>query len=217
MSTNKSMPAEPFWMDEPNPYSDSISNSKGSPYGWLVKSFLIWFYIISYIIFPLIVFVQFKSPFSWIFVGFYVVLFSAALILPRFRETRQSKALRIQQLAKERTGADFIGSAIHTAGHPLLKADQPLVLALKDTEICIYSYDSPTPIDTIPVKTIQTVDLVVFDDNHVPHVGVIDNTAQSLQFSFQRNNITYTCSFRRFYKVRAVDWYHAIQTARVME
>lgn len=213
MSTNKSMAPEPFWMDEPNPYADSYPNPKGMPFGWLVKFYMVCFYITSYLIFFLIGFVLFKSPFSWIFAGFFVVLFSAAVLLPRFRETRQSKALRIQQMAKERTGAEILGSAVHTAGHPLLKPDQPVVLALKDSELSIYGYDSPIPIDTILVKTLQSVDLVVFDENNVPHVGVIDNKAQSLQFSFQRNNIGSLCSFRRFYKVRAVDWYQAIQTA----
>jgi DNA-directed RNA polymerase subunit RPC12/RpoP len=150
-------------------------------------------------------------------VAFEAVLIAVRLFLPRIKETPQAKALRIQQLAKDKIGASYLGSAIHTAGHPLLQVNQPVVLALKDSEFSIYAYDSPIPIDTLSVNELHAINPVVFDDDYVPHVGVIDNTAQALQISFQRQNVECVCSFRRMYKVRPIEWYHAIQKARFAE
>jgi DNA-directed RNA polymerase subunit RPC12/RpoP len=99
----------------------------------------------------------------------------------------------------------------------LLQVNQPVVLALKDSVLSIYGYDSSIPIDTFSVTEIQAINPVVFDDDYIPHIGVIDNTAQALQISFQRQNINCTCSFRRMYKVRAIEWFHAIQKARLAQ
>jgi hypothetical protein len=87
------------------------------------------------------------------------------------------------------TGADFLGSAIHTAGRPLLQSNQPIVLVLKDLEFSIYSYDNSTPLDTLSVKSITEVNPVVYDDEYVPHVGVIDHWAQALQISIKPNRV----------------------------
>ena len=149
--------------------------------------------------------------------GFEVSLIAGRFFLPQLKETQQAKAIRVQQLAKDKTGANYLGSAIHTAGYPLLQVNQPVVLALKDSELSIYSYNSSIPIDTFSVNELQAVNPVVFDDDYIPHVGVIDNTAQALQISFQRQNIDCICSFRRMYKVRPIEWFHAIQKARIAQ
>lgn len=216
MFTKETFQNEPFWMDEPNPYARANSNatSKGNMSSWISRMLQIYAIIVLLFIFVIIVLLASKFPLLWVFVAFEVILIAGRFFLPRVKETRQAKALRIQQLAKDQTGAEYLGSAIHTAGHPLLKVDQPVVLALKENTLSIYSYDDSTPIDTIPINELLTVNPVVFDDDYIPHVGVIDNTAQALQISFQRQNITYTCSFRRMYKVRPIEWYHAIQKAR---
>lgn len=212
MPTNKTIPAEPFWMDEPNPYSDPYSKFQDTPFWKIIKFSMICLNISTYILVFGIIYLLIKYPFSLIIIIILSMLLFGTYLFPRFKETHQSKALRIQQLAKDETGAELLGSAIHTAGHPLLKTDQPVVFGLKNSELSIYGFDSSTPIDSLPLIEIEAVDLVVFDDNNVPHIGVIHNAAQSLQVTFQRNNSQYKCSFRRFYKVRAVDWYHAIQT-----
>jgi DNA-directed RNA polymerase subunit RPC12/RpoP len=168
-------------------------------------------------IFVGVIFLAIKFPLLWIFVAFEASLIVRHFFLARFKKTPQAKALRIQQLAKDKTGADYLGSAIHTAGHPLLQVNQPIVLALKDSELSIYGYDSSTPIDTLSVNQLQAVNPVVFDDDYMPQVGVIDNTAQALEISFKRQNMDCTCSFRRMYKVRPIEWYHAIQKARFRE
>jgi hypothetical protein len=53
-----------------------------------------------------------------------------------------------------------------------------------------------------------------YDDERVPHIDVIDSAAQALQVTVAANGKEYTCLFRRLRKVRAIDWYHAIQKAK---
>jgi len=215
MLMKNSLSEEPFWIDEPNPYSrPSASATKGS-LTWLIsKMFTAYALIVRLFIFALIIFLAIKFPLLWIVVLFEAVILSIRIFAPRLKETRQAKAVRIQSLAKDKTGADYLGSAIHTAGHPLLQVNQPVVFALKDSALSIYGYDNSIPVDTLSVNDLQAVNPVVFDDDYIPHVGVIDNTAQALQISFQRQGNTYICSFRRMYKVRPIEWYQAIQKAR---
>lgn len=213
----ESMQDEPFWMDEPNPHAHSSAAFwEGRP-RWMIDLFRIYVILVFSFIFFLVIFLAIKFPILWILVAVEALLISARLILPRTIETAQARALRIQQLAKDRTTADYLGSAIHTAGHPSLQVNQPVVLALKDSEIFIYGYGSPIPIDSFPVADIRAVDLVVMDDENIPHAGVIDNNAQALQITFNRRNVECLASFRRMYKVRPVEWYHAIQKARFEE
>jgi len=216
MLMKKTFSDEPFWIDEPNPYSRSnASATKGSLTWWISRMFTAYVLVVRLFIFALIIFLAIRFPWLWIVVLLEAVILLVRFFAPRLKETRQAKAVRIQSLAKERTGADYLGSAVHTAGHPLLQVNQPVVLALKDFELSIYGYDSSTPIDTLSVNELQAVNPVVFDDDYIPHIGVIDNTAQALQISFQRQNIDCICSFRRMYKVRPIEWFHAIQKARL--
>ncbi len=204
-------------MDEPNPYArPSSTTSPRVSMMWLLSKLIQLSAILIRLSVTLFAaYLAFKYPIIWIFVAYEAVMISIRLFIPLFSETRQAKALRIQQLAKNKTGADYLGSAIHTAGHPLLKVNQPVVLALKESELSIYAYDSSIPVDTLSVNELQTVAPVVFDDDYIPHVGVIDNTAQALQISFQRQNVECVCSFRRMYKIRPIEWYQAIQKARL--
>ena len=218
MFTKESFHNEPFWIDEPNPYSRPSENkTKGNMTGLVSRMFTGYMLIARILIFALIVYLAIQFPVFWLLVLFEGIVLSIRIFVPRIKETQQAKAVRIQQLAKDKTGANYLGSAIHTAGHPLLQVNQPVVLALKDSELSIYAYDSPTPIDTLSLDEINAVNPVVFDDDYIPHVGAIDNTAQALQISFQRKNVECICSFRRMYKVRPIEWYHAIQKARFRE
>lgn len=219
MFTRESFSNEPFWMDEPNPYSraNSSASPKGEMAWWVSKILQAYSIFVLLSISIIVIFFAIEYPVLWILVAFEIFIIAGRFFLPRVTETRQAKALRIQQLAKDKTGADYLGSAIHIAGHPLLRTNQPIVLALKESKLSIYGYDSPTPIDTFPVAELQAINPVVFDDDYIPHVGVIDNTAQALQISFQRQNANYTCSFRRMYKIRPIEWFHAIQQARLAQ
>jgi hypothetical protein len=89
-------------------------------------------------------------------------------------------------------------------------------LALKDGRLSIHGYTSSTAIDTLELRDLRSIETVVYDDDRVPHTGVIDNTAQALQLTFPWHGETCVCLFRRMYKVRPVEWYQAIQTARLL-
>ena len=120
-----------------------------------------------------------------------------------------------QKKAYALIGTKHLGSAIHVAGHPLLQRDQPVVLALVDNQLNICGYEDPAPIDTIYLKDIQSIHTVVYDDERVPHIDVIDSAAQALQITFSWHEQLCTCLFRRMRKVRSIDWYHAIQQKRL--
>jgi hypothetical protein len=222
MFTNTPSSNEPFWMDEPNPYprpkAEKVYN--GFPIGWSLKLGVRLIEVCAAVFFLSIALAPVKIflfPIGWFFVAFQVCILLMVYFLWRSNRTNYARAIHIQELAKERTGAEYLGSAIHTAGHPLLQVNQPVVLALKGSELSIYSYESPVPLDNIRLDEIQAVDLVVFDDENIPHTNVIDNTAQALQISFQRNGMTFLCAFRRMVKMRSIGWYQAIQKARLME
>ena len=121
----------------------------------------------------------------------------------------------IQQLALERLGASHIGSALHVAGHPLLQRDQPVVLALVGGQLSLHSYESPIPLDAIPLRNIQSVQTVSYDDERVPIMDVIDSAAQAIQLTFLWHDQTCTCLFRRMKKMRPIDWYQTLQQARL--
>jgi hypothetical protein len=210
---------EPFWMDDPNPYSRAGSNAmpKGNPLWLLSRMFQVYAILVLVFLPSIFILMAIKFPLLWIFVALEVLFIARWFFLRRASKRHQAKVLRIQQLAREKTGAGCIGSALHTAGHPLLQVNQPVVLALNDSALSIYTYDNSTPVDTVLLQEIRAVDPVVFDDDYIPHVGIIDNTAQALQISIQRKNVEWICSFRRMYKVRSIEWYHAIQKARFAE
>ncbi len=210
---------QPFWKDEANPYAPPLSrNAERAQHvalGFFALYRIVWYLLIV----AIFVLLAIKFPLFWVVVIFEIavaVLVFRNYLLLMAKARGQLPAAEIQRLAKERTGADVIGSAIHTAGHPLLALNQPVVLALKGRELSVYNYNSPEPMDTIHVGDIQDVQLVTFDDERVPHANVIDNTAQAIQLAFQFRGVLITCSFRRMYKVRAIGWFQAIQAARAL-
>jgi hypothetical protein len=163
-----------------------------------------------------IVLVALSYPWVW-----FIVLLDAAFItlivssISRGRKMH-SRIRMIQERAQEITGADSLGSALHTAGHPLLQVDQPVVLALRAGVLSIYAYSSATPLDRIPVDRIESVATVVYDEDRIPHTAVADASAQALQITFLWREQACVAVFRMMRQVRPIGWYQAIQTARLM-
>ena len=220
MTGTRSKPEQPFWVDDPNPYLPSgrgrIPFAQQTILG-LVTCFRISYYAMLWVI---AVFFALKYPVVWIGVvvmaGIMLLTFVRVFLLWRKSRGRPTSAY-LQQLAKEKTGADLIGSALHTVGHPLLQVNQPVVLGLKGDELSIYGYSSSNPIHTISVRLVQNIQTIVFDEEHVPHTDVIDSTAQALQLTFVWRGNPCMCSFRRMYKVRPIEWYQALQAARLLD
>lgn len=204
-------------MDEPNPYvrPTPINTQQERLVRWLVRLVTAYAALTVWMFIAALVLAAIKYPLIWIFLAPGILVVAVQLVLSRFIETRQAKATRIQRRAMDLLGAELVGSAIHTAGHPSLLVDQPVVLALRDGELSIYNYDSSSPLDTLSVRDLQAVDLVTFDDDNGPHVGVINSSAQVLQLTFQRLGVPCTSAFRRMYRVRPIEWYQALQKARL--
>jgi hypothetical protein len=123
-----------------------------------------------------------------------IVLLAAifsGLIQSRRSKSSANQIESIQKRAKELTGANLIGSAVHVAGHPKLELKQPVVLVLREDRLAIYPYDKSTPLDEIDVHEIETVFTVVYDEDRIPHIDVIDPTAQALQFKIHRQGKTW--------------------------
>jgi len=176
---------------------------------------MIFIFQVSAVLIPAAIFSIFSKPLMWIW--FAISGFSfAAWFYQRQRKQKFSRDIEeIQQSARDQTGATQIGSAIHVAGHPLLQRDQPIVLALVNDQLNIYSYENQIPLDTIPLKNIQEIHTVSYDDERVPHIEAIDSVAQALQLKFLFREQPCTCLFRRMRKIKPIDWYHAIQQIRL--
>ena len=123
----------------------------------------------------------------------------------------------MQENAQRQAGATVMGSAIHVAGHPLLNREQEVVLALTPEGLKIFSYEDGHPLDILSVDHIAELHTVTYDDERIPHIDVINSTAQALQFTYKADGKEYTCLFRRMRKVRPIDWYHELQKARFEE
>ena len=215
-SPSTTSPAEqPFWVDEPYPHFAHEVSKPGTTQQHfdLIRIFT---YLFPFVFLILVAgtFARF-TPLAWIFIALFGLFPFIGIYQQQRRKSSLASAMAVQQQARERTGASTIGSAVHVAGHPLLEREQPVVIALRDDHLSFFSYQSPSPIDTLPVKSLQAIHTVVYDDERVPHVEVIDSTAQALQLVFTWRGHTCTCLFRHMHKVRPIDWYHAIQQARL--
>lgn len=199
-------------MDDPDPYAN-FSTTEFKPRR--LGGYGVAFARLSFIL-VLLISIALKYPVAWFLVVFQTSILVVGLLGARQRQSLRLKSAAVQRAAKESIGASLLGSGIHTAGHPLLERDQRVVLALRGSELSIYGYADPRPIHSLPVGELQSVDLIVYDDDHVPHAGAIDNSAQALQLAFPWKDETCICQFRWMYKVRPVDWYHGIQSARLM-
>jgi hypothetical protein len=205
----------PFWEDYPFP------DVKPTPPTSLYPRFLIgiiavyrWLLLGILLVVPAVLF-AYVSP--WL-LGLYILLLVYFISITIYRRKKflsnKNRISQIQDKARQRTGCEIIGSAIHVAGHPALQREQPVVLALLDGRLVLYPYERAVPLDEMALSQIKNVQTVVYDDEHVPHVDVIDPAAQAIQITFQRDQGEFTCLFRRLRNLRSIDWYHAIQQAR---
>ena len=200
----------PFWKDE----AEKIQSPQ--PVKRYFRFLIILFWI-SYFLLILLVMtlLYYLSP---ILMGVFLVCFSIfygwVFLLRRKKKQAELDIPKIQQEAKDRTGAAVIGSAIHVAGHPLLEREQPVVLALTSEGLNIHSYEDPQPITVIVIDKINSLQTVVYDDERTPHIDTVDSNAQALQIVLSLEGKEFTCLFRRMQNVRPIDWYHAIQKAK---
>lgn len=201
---------QPFWKDE-----TGVSFSLSSKH----QRFPIYSYIsiaIRAIILVVILALAYRSPIAVSLAVIVIGIPLATRIYALFwAKSRQQNIDEIQNLARQRVGASHIGSALHVAGHPLLQRDQPVVLALVGDQLQIHGYESPSPLDTIPLRNIQSVQTVSYDSDRIPHVEVIDSAAQAIQFNFLWRDQTCSCLFRSMKKMRPIDWYQTIQQTRL--
>lgn len=204
---------QPFWIDEPYPFFPYGASKPGArasilPHALLLGCQLVFLaYIAAELRFP---------PGGWILFGLLSLIPLTGIYLQLRRKSLTARAALVQQRAREQIGASTMGSAIHVAGHPLLDREQPVVIALRGDQLLFFSYQNRNPIDVLPIGELQDIRTVVYDDDRVPHVDVIDSTAQALQLTFTWRGHTCTSLFRRMHKVRPIDWYQAIQQARLL-
>jgi hypothetical protein len=107
-----------------------------------------------------------------------------------------------------------MGSANHVAGHPALDRDQRILLAVTKNALRIYSFAVSDPIDEIIGPLIRKVELVVYDDERIPHLDAIDPNAQALQITFDKGTITSRCLFNHMIDHKPIDWFHEIEKLR---
>ena len=206
----------PFWIEAPqNYYHVSRNNTPGMR---VVNIGIIVFLGAAFlqIIFSVFSFVPF--PISAI-CGAGFIFISLIAIVPTYLMNSKRKAdyliaMDSQENAKHKIGASMMGSATHVAGHPSLERDQPIALAITDDSLDFYSFDSSTALVKLGIDDIDAVKTVVYDDERVPHIEVVDSAAQALQIEFELNGKECAMLLRAMKQIRPIDWYHAIQQAR---
>ena len=138
----------PFWMEGAIRYPVTGSPIK-NPAAWiavLISAYRLIFYGSTLV---LLVVLALLNPWLWTGVAIWVGILVLILLAVRRGARLRKRIMEVQQRAKLQTGALQIGSTLHTAGHPLLQVDEPVVLALKPGDLSIHNYASPIPIDTI--------------------------------------------------------------------
>lgn len=205
---------QPFWKDGP----DKSEDFSIFPYSRWIRLIVMLISIatsLTFVFFIATLLAIFSVPLAMIWLVGSILLF----VFLFYRGIRAQKSVQdfrmIQELAHKKTDASHMGSAIHVAGHPMLQRDQQIVLALVGDQLNIYSYENSTPLDSIPLKNIQGVYTVAYDDDRVPRIDAIDSVAQALQLTFLYREQPCTCLFRRMQKMKSIDWYHAIQQVRL--
>jgi hypothetical protein len=207
---NMNTPNQPFWKDEPELQSVKIHSSL-MPFFKIYNVFLLIFFVSIPAVFLSLVSTYLGLAWLVLMLGIYAL----SLYMRRYRKNFVNNIDETQKHAKEIIGASQIGSAIHVAGHPLLQREQQIVLALVGDQLNIYSYENATPLDSIPLKNVQGVFTVSYDDERVPHIDAIDGVAQALQLTFLWREQPCTCLFRKMKKLKPIDWYHTIQQVRL--
>jgi hypothetical protein len=207
-----SKPQPQFWIDEPEVQVGSLRSFKFLVL-WVKISGILILIMCTVLIISLLFYLS--HFLGWFYLGFMMIAMGIGLYNRRRIKQSLQGTGSIQQNAQTTTGASLIGSAIHVAGHPLLNREQSVVLALISSNLAIYSYETDQPLAVIPLQQIQSIQTVTYDDERVPHIEVVDSTAQAIQLILKFGDQEIACLFRRMRKVRPIDWYHAVQKARI--
>jgi hypothetical protein len=211
MTINPKHPDQSFWKDEPD--LQPFSRPSMGVFMSLFKVYRLLFAFASlglsfgvlYLISPIL---------AWFWLAILLLAFGSGVYRQRQRKLELQEIVEIQQRATKLTGASLIGSAVHVAGHPQLEREQNVVLALTFPNLSVYSCETGQPLVMIPLQQIVTIQTVVYDDERIPHVEVVDSTAQAIQLMLKYGDQEIACLFRRMKNVRPIDWYHAIQKSR---
>ena len=209
---NLKQPDQAFWKDEPDQQAFSPQFT-----GVFMSVFKVYRFLFAFAIFALCFgLLYLLSPIlAWFWLALLLLFFGFGLRLRRQKKLELQEISAIQARATARIGASLLGSAVHVAGHPQLEREQNVLLALTYPNLSVYSYETDQALVIIPLEQIVSIQTVVYDEDRIPHVDVIDSTAQALQLNLKYNEQEVACLFRRMKKVRPIDWYHAIQRARV--
>jgi hypothetical protein len=208
----REMTEQPFWIDEPK------TQVKYQLY-WQLYMLVIGYALYAWITILILVVTYFfiskivGNVLASIFFAIIALAWITGLLRRRRVRVEQQDITDLQQRARQQTGASCIGSAVHVAGHPSLQREQPVVLALVRDQLQFYAYEAPVPLDSLFLKDIQALHTVVYDEDRIPHIDVIDSTAQALQIEFLWRQQPCSCLFRRMRGVRPIDWFHALQQA----
>jgi hypothetical protein len=215
MHSNKQTDQQPFWVDEEaTPAFPPESIRSFILVIRILINITIWLILAGFL---LIIWLSISKLLGLILTVTLLAAIAQGLILYHRRKNMTDETADIQEQAREMTGAELMGSAVHVAGDPNLEPNQPVVLALIKNNLVIYPYASAVILDQINIHHIEKIQTVVYDEDRIPHVDVIDPTAQALQLEIITQGKSWRCLFSRMRQVRAIDWYHAIQKVKVRE
>jgi hypothetical protein len=205
-------PDQPFWKDEP--HAQLVSTLPSGFIRFIIVTFKIQYYVV-FVGLSIAVFSFLKPVVGLFWLGILAVSMGLGFYRRKQKKLEIQEITQIQQYAREFSGASLIGSAVHVAGHPSLEREQNVVLALTGSNLKIYSYETDQPLVTIPIQEISAIQTVVYDDERVPHIDVVDSAAQAIQVTLKYGERDVASLFHKMKRVRPIDWYHAIQKSRV--
>lgn len=205
------MAADPFWLDDPIALgwnASARSNRVGRWPRWIGPA-------IRVVIVLALIVLAWRYPAAWAVIVLLAVRSGLQIAALLGMDAHLARIERIQAQAQATTGADRLGSAIHTAGHPQLQANQPIVLALKGEVVTIYGYDSARPLASFTGRDIRAITPLAYDDDGIPRPTAAFEAVQALELKLAWKTDTCTCVFRKMLKVRAIEWYHVLSQARL--
>jgi hypothetical protein len=201
-----------FWLDKPNQYDGRQARLDRFLSSW--RTAMVVYVAIVGIGFPAFLFALLSKPMLFAWLAFTAFIGARTFWLLRRARARERDATNTQQAAYRATRSIMMGSANHVAGHPALGRDQRVLLAVGEDAFRLFAFSSPEPLDQVLATAIQKVELVVYDDERIPHTDAIDAAAQALQLTFARGTTTVRCLFNQMLDYRPIDWYHQLERLR---
>jgi hypothetical protein len=201
-----------FWKDKQSQFDNRNPNTERFLYGWLVVLNL--YLGLATAVILAVIFAIIARPLLYVWLALCLLMVVNLIRVGRRDRTEAAAVAVLQANAYRLTGASLMGSANHVAGHPGLERDQRVVLALTAGCLRIYGFAAPEPLDEIQGAAIRKLELVVYDDERIPHTDAIDPAAQALQITFDRGAGTSRCLLNRMIGHRPIDWFHALEKLR---